>query len=129
MLRKMMCAKIHQARVTQCDPNYVGSITIDANLLEATGIRPNEAVHVLDIDNANRLETYVIMGEPGSGIIGVNGAAAHLVEEGHQLIIIAYGMLSAEEMDQHEAKVVICNEKNEIAERLSYGSSLVEASK
>ena len=124
MFRKMMCGKIHQAQVTQCDPEYVGSITIDADLLEATGIRPNEAVHVLDIDNAARFETYVILGEPGSGIIGVNGAAAHLVEKGHRLIIIAYSLMHRDELDKHEAQVVVCNEKNEIAERLIYGSEL-----
>ena len=68
MLRKMMRAKIHRATITQCDPDYVGSVTIDSDLLRASGIRPNEAVLVLDIDNAVRFETYVIRGEPGSGI-------------------------------------------------------------
>ena len=90
MFRKVMRAKIHRATVTQCVPDYVGSITIDANLLDAVDIRPNEAVHVLDIDNANRFETYVFRGEPGSGIIAVNGAAAKLVENGHKIIIVSY---------------------------------------
>jgi aspartate 1-decarboxylase len=124
MLRKLMRGKIHRAAITQCDPDYVGSITIDAELLEATGIRPNESVHVLDIDNAARFETYVILGEPGSGIIGVNGAAAKLVENGHRVIIIAYGLLPDVEVDEHVAKVVVCDENNRITERLDYGSRL-----
>ena len=124
MLRKLMRGKIHRAAVTQCDPDYVGSITIDAELLEATGIRPNEAVHVLDIDNAARFETYVILGEPGSGIIGVNGAAAKLVEKGDHVIIIGYGQLHADEIDDHVAQVVVCDEDNKIARRLEYSSEL-----
>ncbi|MEZ6197938.1 MAG: aspartate 1-decarboxylase [Planctomycetota bacterium] len=124
MLRKLMRGKIHRAVITQCDPDYVGSITIDAELLAATGIRPNEAVHVLDIDNAVRFETYVILGEPGSGIIGVTGAAAKLVETGHRVIIIAYGLLTEAEIDDHVAKVVVCDEDNRIEQRLDYASRL-----
>lgn len=123
MLRKFMRAKIHRATVTQCDPDYVGSITIDSDLLRAVDIRPNEAVLVLDIDNAARFETYVIAGEPGSGIIGVNGAAAKLVEPGHKLIIVAFGMLTTAELDNHTAPVIVCDERNAIAQRLSYASS------
>ena len=80
MLRKMMRGKIHRATITFCDADYVGSATIDADLLRAADIRPNESVHVLDIDNGERFETYVIRGEAGSGVIGINGAAANLVE-------------------------------------------------
>lgn len=126
MLRTMLRGKIHRATVTQCDPNYVGSITIDADLLRASEIRPNEAVHVLDIDNAVRFETYVIRGEAGSGIIGVNGAAAKLVAPGHKLIIVCYGILDDRDLDDHEANVVICNEKNGVAQILRYNSLIDE---
>jgi len=117
-----MRAKIHRATITQCDLNYVGSITIDSELLAACDIRPNELVHVLDIDNGARLETYVIRGEAGSGIIGINGAAARLVEKGHKVIIVAYGQLLAEALDQHIAKVIVCDEKNKIQKKLNYNS-------
>lgn len=126
MLRKMMRAKIHRATVTQCDVDYVGSITIDADLLEAAGIRPNEAVWVLDIDNAARFETYVIRGEPGSGVIGINGAAAKLVDPGHKVIILSYGQLTEHELDDHTATVVIADEANRIGQVLHYPSTLGE---
>jgi aspartate 1-decarboxylase len=126
MLRKMLRGKIHRATVTQCDPDYVGSITIDADLLRAAGIRPNEAVHVLDIDNAARFETYVIRGEPGSGIIGINGAAAKLVAPGHKVIIVCYGFLDDAQVDDHEARVVLVDRQNRITRQLRYGSSLEE---
>ena len=124
MFRKMMRAKIHRATVTQCVPDYVGSITIDANLLEAVDIRPNEAVHVLDIDNGNRFETYVFRGEPGTGIIAVNGAAAKLVENGHKVIIVSYGMLLEENIDDHISKTVIADEHNQVQQKLTYNSLL-----
>jgi aspartate 1-decarboxylase len=126
MLRKMMRAKIHRVRVTQCDPDYVGSITIDADLLRAVDIRPMESVLVLDIDNAARFETYVIRGEPGSGIIGVNGAAAHLVAPDHRLIIVAFGLLQPNEVDAHEARVVVGDEHNRIVQSLVYDTRLDE---
>ena len=124
MLRKLMRSKIHRATVTQCDPDYVGSITIDAALLRAADIRPNEAVLVLDIDNAARFETYVIRGQAGSGVIGVNGAAAKLVEPGHKLIIVCFGLLERHELHSHVARVVICDDANTIAEQRTYDSSL-----
>ncbi|MEM0915460.1 MAG: aspartate 1-decarboxylase [Planctomycetota bacterium] len=127
MQRKVMLSKIHRATVTRCDVDYVGSITIDAELLHATGIRPNEAVWVLDIDNAVRFETYVIAGEPGSGAIEINGAAAKLVEVGHKVIILNYGLLEAEEIDDHVADVVICDDANGVGEQRRYPSSLPEA--
>ncbi|MEM9251545.1 MAG: aspartate 1-decarboxylase [Planctomycetota bacterium] len=127
MQRKVMLSKIHRATVTRCDVDYVGSITIDAELLHATGIRPNEAVWVLDIDNAVRFETYVIAGEPGSGAIEINGAAAKLVEVGHKVIILNYGLLEAEEIDDHVADVVICDDANAVGERRRYPSSLVDS--
>jgi aspartate 1-decarboxylase len=126
MLRKLLRGKIHRAVVTQCDPDYVGSITIDADLLRAADIRPNEAVHVLDIDNAARFETYVIRGEPGSGIIGVNGAAAKLVNPGDRVIIVCYGLLDARDIDEHEATVVLADESNRVAKVLKYSSLIDE---
>jgi aspartate 1-decarboxylase len=124
MLRKMMLSKIHRATVTRCDPDYVGSITIDADLLVAAGMRPNEAVWVLDIDNAQRFETYIIRGAPGSGAIEINGAAAKLTEVGHKVIILTYGLLTPEECDGHEANVVIADENNRVEQLLRYHSDV-----
>jgi len=124
MLRTLMRAKIHRATVTRCDPDYVGSITIDTDLLAAVDIRPNERVQVLDLDNAMRIETYVIAGEAGSGIIAVNGAAARLTEVGHKVIIIAYGEFTPDELDSHVARVTIANAQNRPAKLLSYASAL-----
>ncbi len=124
MLRKMMLSKIHRATVTRCDPDYVGSITIDADLLIAAGMRPNEAVWVLDIDNAQRFETYIIRGAPGSGAIEINGAAAHLTEVGHKVIILTYGLLNEAELDDHEANVVLCDENNRVDQLLKYHSDV-----
>jgi aspartate 1-decarboxylase len=126
MLRKMMTGKIHRARVTQCDPEYVGSITIDADLLRAADIRPNEAVWVLDIDNAARFETYVIRGEPGTGVIAVNGAAAKLTAPGHRVIIVAFGLLDADEVEEHHARVVMVDDGNRIVRELRYSSDVDE---
>ena len=120
MLRKMMLSKIHRATVTRCDVDYVGSVTIDADLLIAAGMRPNEAVWVLDLDNAARFETYIIRGEPGSGKIEINGAAAKLVEPGHKVIILPYGLLTPQECDTHQANVVICDEHNRVEQLLKY---------
>jgi aspartate 1-decarboxylase len=120
----MMRAKIHRATITHCDPDYVGSITIDALLLSAAGIRPNEAVLVLDLDNAARFETYVIRGQPGSGVIGINGAAARLVAPGHRVIVISFGLLTEDRLDQHHATVVLCDDRNAPDRTLVYGSTL-----
>lgn len=124
MLRKMMLSKIHRATVTKCDRDYVGSVTIDADLLVAAGMRPNEAVWVLDIDNAQRFETYIIRGEPGSGKIEINGAAAHLTEVGHKVIILTYGLLHEQELEGHEASVVLCDENNRVDQLLKYHSDV-----
>ncbi|MFN3168082.1 MAG: aspartate 1-decarboxylase [Phycisphaeraceae bacterium] len=124
MLRKMMLSKIHRATVTRCDPDYVGSITIDADLLVAAGMRPNESVWVLDIDNAARFETYIIRGTPGSGKIEINGAAAHLTEVGHKVIILTYGLLNEQELEGHEANVVICDANNRVEQLLKYHSDV-----
>ncbi len=126
MLRKMLRSKIHRATVTECDPDYVGSITIDADLLRAADIRPNEGVLVLDIDNAVRFETYVIRGEPGSGVIGINGAAAKLVEPGHKVIIVCFGYLDPTEVDDHEARIVLADENNRVARQMRYSSEIDE---
>lgn len=126
MLRKLLHAKIHRAVVTHCNLDYVGSITIDATLLGAVGMAPNEAVLVADCDNGNRFETYIFEGEPGSGVIGVNGAAAHLTAPGHRLIICCFAQLQADEIDRHQAKVVVVDEHNRIAQMLSYPSRLTE---
>jgi len=126
MLRKLMRAKIHRATVTQCDLDYVGSITIDADLLAVAGLRPNEAVWVLDLDNGARFETYVIRGNPGSGIIGINGAAARLTEVGHKVIILAYGLLTEQTLDDHTATVVVADAHNRVDQVLHYPSTLDE---
>lgn len=124
MLRKMLRGKIHRATITECDLNYVGSITIDADLLRASGMQPNEAVLVLDLDNGARFETYIIPGDPGSGVIGVNGAAARLVRKGEKVIIVCFGFLEPHEVRTHQAKVVLCDAQNHIADQLHYPSSL-----
>ena len=90
MFRSMLKSKIHRATVTDADLDYVGSITIDADLMRAADLLPHEHVHVLDVTNGARLETYVIPGEPGSGVIGINGAAAHLVHPADVVIIVSY---------------------------------------
>lgn len=114
MLRTLLHGKIHRATVTHADLHYVGSLTIDADLLAASGILPGEKVAVADVDNGTRLETYVIEGEPGSGVIGINGAAAHLVQVGDRVIIMAYGQYSEAELGAYEPKVVHVDGSNRI---------------
>lgn len=106
MLRTLMSAKIHRATVTQADVDYVGSITIDTDLLDAAGLVEGEQVHVVDVDNGARLVTYAIEGQRGSGIIGINGAAARLVHPGDIVIVIAYAQLSDEERETFRPRVV-----------------------
>jgi aspartate 1-decarboxylase len=117
MMRKMMRAKIHRATVTQADVDYEGSITIDRRLLDATHLLPNEAVCVWNVTNGNRFETYVVEGEPDSGVVCVNGAAAHLVRPGHLVIIAAFTWLDEEAARKHEPKVVFVDERNRIREK------------
>ncbi|MCL6421859.1 aspartate 1-decarboxylase [Brachybacterium sp. JHP9] len=114
MMRTLMTSKIHRATVTQADLHYVGSVTLDAALMEAAGIVENEQVSIVDVTNGARLETYAITGEAGSGIIGINGAAAHLVQPGDLVIIIAYGLMDAAEMAAHQPRVVHVDEHNRI---------------
>lgn len=127
MLRKMLISKIHRATVTQCDPDYVGSITIDSDLLRASGMRPNECVLVSDIDNGQRFETYVLAGEAGSGIIGLNGAAAKLVSQGDKIIIFSFGQFENDQIETHVAQVVIVDDANHIDKILQYPTALDEA--
>lgn len=106
MNRTMLKSKIHRATVTGSDLHYVGSITVDADLLEAADIREHEQVHVVDVDNGARFETYTIAGSPGSGEIKINGAAARLVHTGDTVIVISYASYDERELDRHEPKVV-----------------------
>lgn len=114
MLRTMLKSKIHRATVTQADLHYVGSITIDPDLLDAADLLPGELVHVVDIDNGARLETYCIEGERGSGVIGINGAAARLVHTGDLIIVIGYGQLDDAEAKVYEPRVVHVDADNHI---------------
>jgi aspartate 1-decarboxylase len=114
MLRTMMKSKIHRATVTQADLNYVGSVTVDEDLLDAADLLPGELVHIVDITNGARLETYTIAGERGSGVIGINGAAAHLVHPGDLVILIAYGQLETAQARTFEPSVVFVDADNKI---------------
>jgi aspartate 1-decarboxylase len=114
MMRIMMKSKIHRATVTQADLDYVGSVTLDAALMEAADLLEGEQVAIVDITNGARIETYVIPGEPGSGVIGINGAAAHLVHPGDLVIIMSYAVLSDAEARALEPRVVHVDEKNQI---------------
>lgn len=114
MFRMMMNSKLHRATVTEADLNYVGSITIDADLLEAAGMYANEKVHVVNNNNGARFETYIIAGPRGSGVICVNGAAARLVQKGDIVIILSYVYVTEEEAQTHEPTVLIMDERNKI---------------
>ena len=114
MMRIMMKSKIHRATVTQADLDYVGSVTLDAALMEAADLLEGEQVAIVDITNGARIETYVIPGERGSGVIGINGAAAHLVHPGDLVIIMSYAVLDDAEARALEPRVVHVDEKNRI---------------
>jgi aspartate 1-decarboxylase len=114
MLRTMMKSKIHRATVTQADLHYVGSVTVDEDLLDAADLLPGELVHIVDITNGARLETYTIAGERGSGVIGINGAAARLVQPGDLVILIAYGQMETAEAREYKPRVVFVNADNKI---------------
>ena len=114
MMRIMMKSKIHRATVTQADLDYVGSVTLDAALMEAADLLEGEQVAIVDITNGARIETYVIPGERGSGVIGINGAAAHLVHPGELVIIMSYALVTDAEARALEPKVVHVDEKNQI---------------
>jgi aspartate 1-decarboxylase len=112
--RTMMKSKVHRATVTGSDLHYVGSITLDPDLLEAADILEHELVHVLDIDNGARLETYTIAGERGSGEVTVNGAAARLVHSGDRVIVVSYAEYDETELEHYEPKVVQVDAQNRI---------------
>lgn len=112
----MLRGKLHRATVTEANLNYVGSITIDEVLMEAAGILEYEQVQIVDINNGNRFETYVIKGERNSGMICLNGAAARLVQVGDKVIIMNYGQLSLEEAANHKPQVVLLEDNNQIIE-------------
>jgi len=124
MLIKLLRSKIHQATVTRTDVNYHGSITIDGDLLRASGLIPNEGVLVADVDNGNRFETYVIAGEPGSGVIAINGAAARLSKVGNRVIIMSFAMVQPTDAAGHWSRVVMVNAQNKVIETLKQTSVL-----
>ncbi|SDT18086.1 aspartate 1-decarboxylase [Actinopolymorpha singaporensis] len=115
MQRTMLKSKIHRATVTACDVDYVGSITIDAALMRAADLLPNEQVHVWDVDNGTRFVTYVLEGAPGSGSMQVNGAAALLVERGHKVIVASFATYDAAELATHDPAVVHVDAGNAVA--------------
>ena len=112
MFRTMLKSKIHRATVTHADLHYVGSVTVDADLMKAADLYEGEQVAIVDINNGNRLETYVITGEPGSGVIGINGAAAHLIDPGDLVILISYAMMDEQECREFEPSVVFVDADN-----------------
>ena len=112
MQRQMMRSKIHRATVTACDVDYVGSITIDADLMRQADLLPNEQVHVWDIDNGARMVTYAIEEEPGSGTIQINGAAARLVREGDKVIVCSYAAYDDAELETYSPVVVHVDDAN-----------------
>ncbi|MGR9049952.1 aspartate 1-decarboxylase [Halobacillus faecis] len=114
MLRTMMKAKIHRARVTEANLNYVGSVTIDQDLLDQVGILPHEKVQIVNNNNGERLETYVIAGERGSGVICLNGAAARRVQPDDIIIIVSYAMLNEEELEEFRPKIALMDENNKV---------------
>jgi aspartate 1-decarboxylase len=123
VLRQYCISKIHHARVTQADLHYEGSLTVDEELLEEAGIAPYEKVHVVNIQNGARFETYTIIGKRGSRVICLNGPAARLGQVGDQIIIISYGLLDVKEAAGHKPKVVILDERNNIKE-IVFGQSM-----
>ena len=116
MFRTMLKSKIHRATVTQADLHYVGSVTVDPVLMEAADLLAGEQVTIVDVTNGARLETYVIAGERGGGVLGINGAAAHLVQPGDVVILISYGVMDSAEAVAYEPRVVFVDETNSIVE-------------
>lgn len=114
MQRQMLKSKIHRATITDCDLHYVGSITIDADLLDHANILEHELVHVLDIDNGARFETYTIAGARGSGMMQVNGAAARLVQKGDKIIVVTYATYDESELESHQPVVVHVDDDNNL---------------
>jgi aspartate 1-decarboxylase len=115
--RTMLKSKIHRATVTDADLHYVGSVTVDEDLMRAADLLPGEQVAIVDVTNGARLETYVITGPPGSGVIGINGAAAHLVRPGDLVILISYGQMDDAEARTYQPRVVFVDEANRVLDR------------
>jgi aspartate 1-decarboxylase len=124
VLRTMMKSKIHRATVTQADLHYVGSVTVDEDLLDAADLLEGELVHIVDITNGARLETYTIAGPRGSGVIGINGAAARLVHPGDLVILISYGQMETAEARDFRPSVVFVDSENRV---VSTGDDPAEA--
>jgi aspartate 1-decarboxylase len=116
MFVEMMLGKLHRATVTEADINYIGSATIDKELMKAAGFITNQKVQVVNINNGARFETYVIDGAPNSGVICINGAAARLVQPGDNVIIMAFGLMKQDEAVTYQPSVVFLNDKNEVTE-------------
>jgi aspartate 1-decarboxylase len=114
MLRTMLKSKIHRATVTQADLHYVGSVTVDEDLMEAADLLAGEQVCIVDVTNGARLETYVIPGERGTGVLGINGAAAHLVHPDDLVILIAYGLMDEQEVTSYRPRVLFVDEQNRV---------------
>lgn len=127
MLTPMMYAKLHRATVTHADLEYEGSITIDENLLKLAQLKENQQVHIYNVNNGERFETYIIKGKAGSGIIAINGAAAHKANVGDKVIIVAYAHLNEQEMATHKPYIVILKENNEIKELKNIETELTKA--
>ena len=120
MLVNMLKGKIHRATVTQAELNYVGSITVDEELLEASGIHEYELVQVVNINNGSRFETYTIAAEKGSGVICLNGAAARQAQTGDKIIIMAYAMMTEEEIKKYPPNIVFVDDENKIVKKTTY---------
>jgi aspartate 1-decarboxylase len=116
MQRQMLKSKIHRATVTGCDPDYVGSLTLDPELMRSADLITNEQVHVWNIENGARFVTYAIDGEPGSGTVQVNGAAAHLVSEGDKVIVASFGVYDERDLEAYAPVVVHVDDRNAIAD-------------
>ncbi len=120
MFKTLLGGKIHRATVTEANLNYVGSITVDCDLLDAAGISVHEKVHIVNNNNGARFETYTIPGERGSGVLCLNGAAARLVQPGDVVIIMSYVLMDAEQAATHQPKVVLVDEHNQIKQVIRY---------
>ncbi len=120
MYRTMMKGKIHRATVTEANLDYVGSITIDQDILDAVDMLPNEKVAIVNNNNGARFETYIIAGERGSGVVCLNGAAARLVQPNDIVIIISYALVAEEKVKEHYPKIAIMGENNKILEMISH---------
>lgn len=116
----MLKSKIHRATITQAELNYVGSVTIDEELMEASGLYEYERVHIVNVNSGSRIETYVIAGERGSGVICLNGAAARSGQKGDKVIIMAYADMTPDEIKEHAPKVVFVDDQNRIESIASY---------